>query len=63
MREWLIERRKEKIMTQKQVADLIGINRAYYTQIELGYRGISLPMARRMSVNLNIPWQVFFENE
>lgn len=63
MREWLIDIRKDKGMTQKQVADLIGIDRAYYTQIELGYRGITLPMARRMSSKLNIPWQVFFENE
>ena len=63
MRDWLIHIRKSKRLTQKQVADLIGINRAYYTQIELGYRGITLNMARQMSAKLEIPWQVFIDNE
>lgn len=39
MREYLEVMRKAKGMTQKDVADAVGISQAYYNQIENGKRG------------------------
>ena len=60
---WLIVARIEMDMTQKQVSELLGLSRAYYTQIELGQRGISLSNAKKISKVLGIPWERFLELE
>lgn len=39
MREYLEVMRKAKGMTQKEVAEAVGISQAYYNQIENGKRG------------------------
>ena len=39
MREYLEVMRKSKGLTQKAVADAVGISQAYYNQIENGKRG------------------------
>lgn len=38
MREYLIKLRKDKSLTQQQVADKIGITKQYYSAIEKGKR-------------------------
>lgn len=59
-RTWLIELRGEK--TQKEMADLLEISRAYYSQLELGIRGASVDTARKLAPRLGIPWTRFFED-
>lgn len=62
-REWLRSFRKSKGLKQQQAAELIGINRVYYTQIEGGTRNFNLRLAKRISDALQIPWQAFYDNE
>ncbi len=59
-RAWLRELRGDR--TQQEIADEMGINRAYYCQLENGQRGISVPLARKVASKLNIPWTYFFED-
>lgn len=63
MRYWLIELRREKGLTQKQVADLLGLSRAYYTQIETGQRNMTLAIAKLLCIKMDIPWDVFLIQE
>ena len=42
MREYMRELRKKQSLTQKQIADAIGISQAHYCQIENGWRGCRL---------------------
>ena len=62
-REWLIKARVKKGLRQYQVSELLGISRAFYTQIELGTRGISFENAKQISKVLEIPWERFLELE
>lgn len=43
-RENLIKARKEKGLTQQQVADVLGISLRYYQNIEKGDRDVSFPI-------------------
>ena len=58
-RQWLIDVRKQKGMTQIQAADALGIYRSLYCQIELGYRPLTLAKAKRISIVLDVPWDKF----
>lgn len=44
----LIELRKKRNLTQTQVADAVGIERSYYTAIELGKKTPSLKIAIKL---------------
>lgn len=46
-RTWLRELRGTR--TQKEIAGELGINRAYYCQLENGQRGISVSLARELA--------------
>lgn len=59
-RDWLINQRKGKGMTQVMVAEACGISRSYYTQIELGQRRPSPDIAQRLSQILGVEWTQFF---
>lgn len=59
-RTWLRELRGDK--TQQEIADELGIARAYYCQLENGQRGISVSLARELAEKLNIPWTYFFDD-
>lgn len=50
MREWLINVRKQKGLSQQQVADAVFINRAYYSQLESGKRTPSRDVAERLAL-------------
>lgn len=56
MREWLKEARLARNLTQKQVADKIGMTEAYYSMIESGDRQkkMDLTMAIRLSNVLRV---------
>lgn len=63
MREWLIQKRKDKGLSQQQVADAAFINRAYYSQIETGKRMPSQDICRRLADILDFQASVFFSED
>ncbi len=60
--EFAIEARKEKGMTQGDVADKARMTRASYCNIELGKRVPSVKLAKRIATVLDVDWTKFFEN-
>lgn len=62
-RQWLINIRNSKGLTQQEVADRSKIERAYYTMIEQGTRNPSVTVAMRLSETLDLPWTYFFEEK
>lgn len=61
MREWLVDIRLKKKLTQEQVAEKSEIERAYYTMIELGKRRPSVETAKKIANVLGIDWTIFFK--
>lgn len=59
----LVEIRKKLQLTQQQVADRAGMNRAYYTMIETGIRRPSPEVAMRLGATLGFDWTRFYEPE
>jgi transcriptional regulator with XRE-family HTH domain len=57
-RTWLVELRGER--TQKEMAEALDISRAFYSQLELGIRGVSFETARRIASRLGVPWTSFY---
>lgn len=62
-RTWLIEIRKMKGFTVKELADKAGISPSYLTNIEMGYRTPSGPVALRIATILGVNVELFFYNE
>lgn len=60
MRAWLIQMRKAKGLTQKQVAEMAGISRGYYADIEQGTKGASGKAAKLISDALGFDMNLFF---
>lgn len=65
MRTWLIDIRKQKQLTQAEVASAAGISQSYYAEIESGARGAALkvPTAKAIAKVLGFNWQLFYEAE
>lgn len=63
MREWLIEIRRKKGLTQEQVATSCSISRQYYSFIESGERNAPVKTAKKIAEVLGFDWQIFFEEE
>lgn len=63
MRNWLISQRKEKDLTQKQVADSSDIERSYYTMIENKERNPSVKVAKKIGATLDFDWTIFFDEQ
>lgn len=65
MREWLVEIRKEKKMSQDRAAKAAGISQSYYAAIEIGERGnpLNVSTAKKIAAALGFPWQKFYEEE
>ncbi len=61
MREWLIEERRSRRLTQLKLANEVGISRAYLAQIELGQRNPSVPVAKKLAQALAVDWTRFYE--
>lgn len=57
MRDWLLLMRKEKGMTQLEVAKKLDVSEAYYSYIESGERQkkMDLALASKLSVIFEIP--------
>jgi putative transcriptional regulator len=56
----LIKARKDKKMTQQQVADAVGINRAFLANIERGEHTPSLEVARKIALVLESDMETLF---
>lgn len=57
LREWLLNSRKGKDLTQAQIADRIGITESYYCMIENGDRQkrMDITLVTKLSEILDIP--------
>lgn len=62
-RKWLQKLRQSKNMTQQDVANKAGIERAYYTMIENGTRSPSPAVAKRIARALGFDWTIFFTDD
>lgn len=60
-RNWLIEKRLLKQLTQQQVADAVGISRSYYSDIENGNRSPSGKVAKAIADFLVFSMDLFFK--
>ncbi len=58
----LLEERKNRNMTQSDVAARIGISRTHYTNIEKGHRRPSPKIAQKLGMVLDIDWIIFYMN-
>ncbi|WP_079475585.1 helix-turn-helix transcriptional regulator [Marinococcus halophilus] len=63
MRNWLLNTRKQKGLTQEEVAKKIGISRNAYAMIERGDRGVTVSNAKKLADLFGFEWTIFFENE
>ena len=59
-RDWLVERRKQKGMSQSKVADLAGISQASYWEFENGKSKPKPETAQRIGAALGFPWTDFY---
>ncbi len=66
MREYLVSLRKEKGLTQKQLADKLDISESYYNQIEKGERqkrmDITILDKLAIALDVSIPDLINYEN-
>lgn len=62
MREWLIEIRKSKKLSQYKAAQLSGISQSYYAAIEVGSRGnpLNVDVAKKIASALGFQWTRFY---
>lgn len=63
MRHWLIAIRKNKGLSQYEVARLANISQSYYAEIETGVRGkaLKVPVAKAIAGALEFDWTRFYE--
>lgn len=59
----LINYRKQLHLTQKEVADYVGIHRSYYGLIESGDRNPNLKIAMKISKKMGCSLEKLFPNE
>lgn len=62
MRKWLKDFRLNKNLTQKELADMVGIHISMINKIELGNRTPSVKTAKDIAKILDFDWTLFFEN-
>jgi len=63
MREWLVQARNAKGMSQADVAKQSGIVQQSYQLIEKGVNRPRIETARRIGTVLGFPWTRFYEDE
>jgi transcriptional regulator with XRE-family HTH domain len=58
-------RLKNPNVTQQQIADKVGINRAYVGMLENGKRGIAMKpkLARKIAAAIGCDWQDFYKED
>lgn len=60
MRQWLIDQRKAKGLTQKDVASLVQISQPSVCDIERGLKTPKISTAKRIADVLGFDWTRFF---
>lgn len=60
-REWLIEHRKKKELSQSEVAKLCDVTQQMYGAIENGKKRPSPDLAQKIGKVLNIDWTKFYK--
>ena len=65
MREYLVALRKEKNLTQKELARKLDVSESYYNQIENGERQkkMDISLVNRLSLVLGIPITTIIKHE
>ena len=63
MRPWLRTIRQMKRMTEKQVADAVGIAQPFYHRIEMQGQNPSVRTAKAIAALLGFDWTLFFAEE
>lgn len=65
MREYMRQLRKKQGLTQKQVANAVGISQCYYCQIEKGFRGghVGIDTFSSLANALGVDVGEFFKSE
>lgn len=63
MRNWLIELRKSKGLTQQQLSVETGLSQNYISSIENGVRSVPVWTAKKIAAALGFDWQRFYEDE
>ena len=65
MREYLVALRKEKNLTQKELARKLDVSESYYNQIENGERqkNMDISLVNRLSLVLGIPITTIIKHE
>lgn len=61
LRQWLLDIRKAKKLSQAHIAQLSGITQSAYARIEIGSRDPSIRVAKQIGKILDFPWTKFFE--
>lgn len=62
MRTWLVILRKEKNMTQAELARRVGISQPSLFAIERGHNAPKPENAKRIAEILGFPWTRFYDN-
>ncbi|MBP2657266.1 MAG: family transcriptional regulator [Firmicutes bacterium] len=62
-RNWLEEILRKKKLTHQHAANIIGIERSYFTQIVGGKRRPSPDVAQKIGQALGFDWTIFFKQE
>jgi len=60
VRSWLRSIRELKNLSEKQVADMVGISQPAYHMIECGQKNPSVPTAQKIARSLGFDWTLFF---
>lgn len=60
---WLEEIRKDKKISQKSVAEAVGIRQPTYCNIEKGKRRPGVDVAKRIARVLGFNWTQFYESQ
>lgn len=63
MRDWLIATRRERGLSQKEVAKRIGLAQPSYCTIEKGKTRPTVDTAKRIAGVLGFDWTRFFEED
>jgi transcriptional regulator with XRE-family HTH domain len=61
-REWLKKLRKEKGLSVREIAPLIGTSFSHYSDIENGRRNPSIDLSMKMAEFFSIEVSIFFKN-
>ena len=59
-RDWLVERREQKGMSQSKVASMAGISQSSYWEFENGKSSPKPETAQRIGAALGFPWTDFY---